>query len=293
MAYTNYISIVLTSAINPVLFNLTKAIIDVVASSLPSANITNATSFDAPPLSAATPNPQIPDQTWETFRRYLFLILVPVLFLGARWQLQNPALTAAATQRLQARWDVVWQTNDWHVLYGLISFSNENKWGAIYTPFWSAASVYNIWLDPSRSWLKRLLAMGGIPLLIQDGSMTTHRVNFTGFGRQKRFPWFVMPRYQQSKGRAYFEFLVPYPERSQKMMAFLQDIVHHNNDMLGVTMRRGPPDRGRIEHSMDHPPASPEHPMVVGAQSKFAALLPFMRNTVLKDGFGERMSCLM
>jgi hypothetical protein len=65
---------------------------------------------------------------------------------------------------------------------------------------------------------------------------------FSGFGLRKGWPWIVAPRYQQSKGRAYFEFLVPYPERSQKMREFLHEIIAHDDDMLSVTMRTGLPE---------------------------------------------------
>jgi hypothetical protein len=239
----------------------------------------------------------LPDATYDTFTRIALIALIPVLFFAAHYRVKYVAHQTAKTRRLRDAWDYAWLTANWDALFGLIGISNDHKWGPAYTPFRSIQSVYDLWRDPARPWMKRLLAMGVIPLFIQDGGMKMHRINFSGFGLRKGYPWIVTPRYQQSKGRAYFEFLMPYPDRSPKMQDFLREIIAHDNDMLGVTIRVGPPDEndvaghGRIFYSVDNPPAGLEKPMIVGAQSKFEVLLPFMRDETLQNAFGERMNC--
>tara|TARA_R110002003_G_scaffold3_13_gene67 strand:+ start:12865 stop:13584 length:720 start_codon:yes stop_codon:yes gene_type:complete len=148
--------------------------------------------------------------------------------------------------------------------------------------------------------MKRLLAMGVIPLYIQDGGMEQSRVNFTGFGRSEQFPYFTWPRFHQSKKRAYFEFLVPYPRESQKRMEFLQEIIQNRvqddvvneqvvrDNSYGVTVRFSPPDRGAIYYSIDNPPCPEERPFEVGTQSAMEPLVPFKRDEVLRKGYAQR-----
>jgi hypothetical protein len=232
----------------------------------------------------------------------LLLIGLPIIWYIARLQKARLALRKAEAQNGQHDWGAPWLTKDWDTLYGLIRLANDHKW--THTPFWMYKNVQQHWHLANRPWLRRLLGMGIVPLFIQDGGLNIHRVNFTGFGWARRFPYFKFPMYQQGKRRAYFEFLIPYPYASAERTRFLEDIIQNRtgeeigtdqdvrDGSYGVTLRFGPPDRGRIYYSEDNPPVPEDRPLEVGAQSVLKALLPFKPDEVLKSGYGGHANTL-
>ncbi|KAF1936987.1 hypothetical protein EJ02DRAFT_427016 [Clathrospora elynae] len=65
------------------------------------------------------------------------------------------------------------------------------------------------WGKNNRFALERLLKKGVIPLYIQDGSVLTEHMR--PWGLSSKFLYVQLPVFQQSKKRAYFEFLIPCP----------------------------------------------------------------------------------
>jgi hypothetical protein len=143
-------------------------------------------------------------------RSTLLLLFIPILWLIAH--LYSLTLTRRLVrQPTTQQWDQAWQTNSWPALYGLVRLSFDNNWTDIRTPFTWQKSILRIWHQPNRPWLGRLLAMGIIPLTIQDGGISTYRVPANRFLTWKSGAanWFGWPMYVQSKKRACFEFIVP------------------------------------------------------------------------------------
>lgn len=97
----------------------------------------------------------------DTFN--IFLLLGMPLVQRAR-----PTQGRRAESREMAR------TNDWNVFYGLLRFHYDNEWDSTKSPFTWYKPVQRIWHRPNRPWLGRLLAMGVIPLSIQDGGVSTY-----------------------------------------------------------------------------------------------------------------------
>lgn len=247
------------------------------------------------------------DQVLDLFRpQHVYLLLlfsIPVIWYLA-W-VQKTRLSAQKADEDDAfhEWEEPWLTNDWATLYGLIRLSNDNQWP--HTPLWLYKEIQHHWHDPDRPWLKRLLALGIIPLFIQDGGTNTHYTNYTGFGWKKDFPYFTTPKWQQGKRRAFFEFLVPYPSGSAKMRQFVESIINNRGEeeigddevvrdnSYAVVLRESPPDRGgQIRYSERNRPAPEDRPLEVGAKSALKPLLPFMTDEVLRKGYGVRINCL-
>jgi hypothetical protein len=235
---------------------------------------------------------------------HLLLLFGTPLIWYLAW-VQKARLSAQKAEEDDALhdWEEPWLTNDWATLYGLIRLSNDNQWP--HSPLCLNKDIQHHWYHPDRPWLKRLLALGTVPLFIQDGGMDTHYTNYTGFGRKKEFPYFTTPKWQQGKRRAFFEFLVPYPNGSAKMRQFLDSIINNRaeeeidgnqvvrDNSYAVTVRESPPDRGgKILYSKENRPAPEERPLEVGAQSALKPLLPFMSDEVLRKGYGVRINCL-
>ncbi|KAH7381464.1 hypothetical protein DE146DRAFT_598489, partial [Phaeosphaeria sp. MPI-PUGE-AT-0046c] len=183
-----------------------------------------------------------------------------------------------------------WLTLDWAALYGLFRIAHQDNWRQ--TPFWQHRVIQEHWNQPHRPWLRRLLAMGIMPLYMQDGGIDLHHVNFTRFGWKKEFPYFALPRYQQAKQRAYIEFVVPYRSIDARMEEFIQRLIDNrvedalfSHDNFAVLLRYSPPTRGgRLFYSGKTPPLPEDWPFTIGAQSRIKWLLPFLPDKVLKKG---------
>jgi len=253
--------------------------------------------IDMPP--SATPL-VFPEGTLFPRIKALFPILA--ITLPILWTYTKPRAKhnwrVSGTKALDLRiWRQVWRTDCWATLYGLIGLANDNKW-TDNNPFWGYPRVYPVWQAHNRPWCKRLLALGIIPLFVQDGGMSTYRVPLTGWRWSRYFPFFKWPRYAQGKKRAYMEFLVPYPDEG-RMAEFLDELWDNRQvreemvceqKTFGVVARYGPPDNGRIEVSRLNPPLGAHIPLEVGASSWFEPLLPFKWDRALKKGFGNDVS---
>jgi hypothetical protein len=234
----------------------------------------------------------------STIQQLLFLSTIPLAWYFAYQRRQH----LSRSKRIYAgNWTAPWRTTSWNALYGLLALAYDNEWGTN-TPFWLYKSIHDTWQTPNRPWLKRLLAMGVIPLHISDGGMSTHRVGYTSWAWRKSWPWVAWPLYQQEKSRACFEFLVPYPDATAPKERFLRAIIENRGEGeeypmatrgvnewgYGVSLRMGPPDQGKIYYSIQNPPEREEYPFQVGARSWLEFLLPLKRDKVLRNGYGVR-----
>jgi hypothetical protein len=228
----------------------------------------------------------------------LLLISLPLVWLYANLQSERNAEQAAAIDLETRIWRHPWLTTDWEVLYGLIGLANDNKWTSR-TPFHGYPRLYPVWHAHNRPWCKRLLAMGIIPLFVQDGGMCTYRRPLRGCSRTSKFPWFKTPLYQQGKRRAYMEFLIPHPEAEPKRMQFLNSLLqnrdgpcesHQSTFSYGVAVRFGP--NGPAFTSDTNPPEHEDLPFEVGASSWLGPLVPFKRDSVLEGGHGKHVNGL-
>jgi hypothetical protein len=146
--------------------------------------------------------------------------------------------------------------------------------------------------------------MGVIPLTIQDGGISTYRVDANPWLTWKSGPsnWFGWPMYVQSKKRACFEFILLRTYMTEGQRGFVNDADARENFLdaievetsgYGVTMcvcEAGKDDIYLV--SEQNPPASGDLPMEVGVKSPIAAILPFLRDEVLFKGYGTRANNL-
>ncbi|KAF1850291.1 uncharacterized protein K460DRAFT_268657, partial [Cucurbitaria berberidis CBS 394.84] len=180
-----------------------------------------------------------------------------------------------------------WQTTEWKVLYGLIAMAHDNDWP--YTPFRQHynSSIRERWNRPNKHGLKRLLQKGIIPLFVQDGGVSTQQR--ASWGWSTAFPYLKTPLFRQTKNRAYFEFLVPYPELGDAK-TFMHKLVY-NTQGYGITLRfSSPPPDGSIFYAEMNPPCVEEldQHFSVGAESALEMLLPFKQDGVFEKAQGGR-----
>jgi hypothetical protein len=267
---------------------VTETVIDIIAPHDRASEPSRDQSHNSPPLQNV----------------YLLLLLgIPLVWYLAWVQKAHlPAKKAEKKAELQ-EWEEPWLTNDWATLFGLIRLSNDNEWR--HTPFWYYKDIQLQWHHPDRPWLKRLLALGIIPLFIQDGGIDTYHTHYSQFSRTKTFPYFTTPRWQQGKRRAFFDFLIPHPGGSVKMHQFVDSVINNRSEAdigdnpvvrdnsYAVTIRDSPPDRGgSILYSEQNHPAPEDRPFEVGAKSVLKLFLPFMSDEDLKKEYGVWANCL-
>ncbi|KAJ4377959.1 hypothetical protein N0V83_000789 [Neocucurbitaria cava] len=265
--------------------------LDFDGGSLTKVATTTATVFDVNPprasrvgLSSATISACLLIAQWI----YLTFLLVTVIgrWLARRRQGQlSDAGKGELDDAVEEDWQRPWKTKEWMALFGLIAMAHDNDWPS--TPFREKynRSIRERWHTPNKHALRRLLHKGIIPLLIQDGGVRTEQLK--SWAWSNAFPYIQLPLFRQAKNRAYFEFLVPYPHRGNKMK-FLQNLVS-NKQGYGITLRFSePPPAGKIFYSEMNPPcreSSGQHASV-GAESAFEALLPFKKDQVFQKAKG-------
>ena len=94
------------------------------------------------------------------------------------------------------------------------------------------------------------------------------------------FPWVMLPRWQQSKKRGFFEFLIPHPERVE-VKALLR-LLGQNKMNYTVSWRSHNPKGGKTRTRTStttgfNDVGQPEYfPLSVGAESSCEVLLPFL-----------------
>ncbi|CAO2647680.1 Nn.00g086020.m01.CDS01 [Neocucurbitaria sp. VM-36] len=219
---------------------------------------------------------------------YLFLVLSTfVVWWLARRQREQLRDEGKMDDMTEEDWQRPWETKEWMALFGLIAMANDNDWQ--YTPFRDQynKSIRERWVKPNKYGLKRLLHRGIIPLFVQDGGVATRQLKWWTWSN--KFPYVKLPLFRQSKNRAYFEFLVPYPHKGNKKR-FLQNLVF-NRQGYGITLRFSePPPGGKILYSESNPPCQDknEEHSSVGAESALEFLLPFKKDKVFEKAHGER-----
>jgi hypothetical protein len=139
-----------------------------------------------------------------------------------------------------------------------------------------------------------LLERGVIPLRIQDGGVTTTQI--ATWELTATFPFIEIPRYQQSKSRAYFEFLIPHPEDRAREVAALMGVLGENQLCYGISTRGHDDERmmtyedaGEL-HGESR--SSRDFPMSVGAEACCEVLLPFLPDQEVHRGKGGRVDRL-
>ena len=139
-------------------------------------------------------------------------------------------------------------------------------------------------LQPARRrWaLRQLLEKGIIPLYIQDGGMSTTQT--ASWGASTTFPFITLPRYRQTKSRAYFDFVIPHYEH--EVVRKLIRLLCRNEAGHGVEYRLFNPDIGWETPGKEKKPCAPytrpSFPLSVGAESVVEVLLPFCPDRVVE-----------
>ena len=107
-----------------------------------------------------------------------------------------------------------------------------------------------------------------------------------------------MPRWQQSKKRGFFEFLIPHPERVEvralvrllgenKMNYRVEVRIHNPKTRKTRTSITVPPV---LQKSASHPKNETYFPLSVGAESSCEALLPFLPDAEVESAHGDRIA---
>ena len=158
------------------------------------------------PLSAylhTLPKVNIMDWLIELF--YIFLLCtVPLAFLTAHRR-RKALLAHKRSERLRAvTLADLWLTPSWMVFFGLCDLY---MLGVLPTGPWKARAHASLKAWDEKRYLRRLVHMGIVPLAIQEGGVATRQER--PLEVVEKWPYVNLPRYVQSKRRAYFEFLVP------------------------------------------------------------------------------------
>lgn len=242
------------------------------------SNTTNAAWIDAT-LYAFT--------TFNTPMDYIYFFLL----------LSLPITISAALQRRSAQEDEedeedvlrticvnVWKhAVGFKKFFGLVEYwlRGDIQWGP-----WDAESVQNRW--PDRTYMRRFCRSAIIPFRIERGGMQTYQKTYF-----RASGWDIkLPTYVQSKGRAYFEFLVlfphgyetdPIPVRDKSRKKFLENLVRQKEYAVTISYWH----LGKYHRRTDYSPLRPTmDPLEAGAESKLKILLPFKSDEILQSGKG-------
>jgi hypothetical protein len=231
------------------------------------------------------------------FKLLLLLLSVVVMDKLAQRHRKSILTREEEEQELAEAWQEPWFTSDWSILYGLIALSHENKIEPQHTPFKAEymSSIQARFKRPQRWALRRLLERGVIPLRINDGGVSTTRT--ATWGVSLAFPFIQLPRYQQTKSRAYLEFVIPHPE--QAGVKHLFKILAQNRMSYGISTRTYNHNTQKSKtcspskaYPRNRPKSGPGFPLSLGAQSTCEALLPFLPDTQMRQAQGARVDWL-
>ena len=192
-------------------------------------------------------------------------------------------LKISATQQeereLAEAWQEPWLTKDWSTLYGLIALAHEREIAPQHTPFRTEyiSTIQARYKRPQRWALKLLLERGVIPLRINDGGVATTCTQT--WSLTSTFPYITIPLYQQTKNRAYFEFLISHPERAE--VTRLINILGQNRMGYGISTQTyssvtQKSQTSTASNERNRPKSGPGFPLSIGAQSMCEALLPLL-----------------
>jgi len=247
--------------------------------------------------------------TLSSLFKLLILLSVPLFHSLATHRRKKIIQTKDEAADLATSWQEPWLTNDWTTLYGLIGLAQKGEIGSEHTPFHAEhlstlqhRLVNEYGTNRKYRWaLHRLLERGVIPLRVQDGGVTTKCTR--RWGVSSTFPYVILPRWQQSKKRGFFEFLVPHPEREE--VTRLIGLLEGNQMNYNISCRMHNPKTKKtrtstseppVLHRAHHKPSEPLHsfPLSVGAESSCEVLLPFLSDTdtEAERARGERIAGL-
>jgi hypothetical protein len=224
---------------------------------------------------------------WDVLIYSLIIISAPVLVHKIAKYWQRTKARQAYLDRSLSAFRLAWSYNTrYAALIGLVEryLYGEEPGGP-----WDAWRIREHW--PDKNVLKRLTRGGVIPLEIYSGGLRTYQ--------KKRLSFYPdetrLPVYAQSKGRAYFYFVVIYP-LGQHMspqkglntarIKFMQNLFSQDRYPVTASYFNNVDDythtrtTARLRHSEDF--------LEAGATSRCKYFLPFKRDRVLKSGQFER-----
>jgi hypothetical protein len=192
-------------------------------------------------------------------------------------------------QELAEAWQEPWSTKDWSTLYGLIALAHENNIQPRYIPFHTEhiSTIQVRFKRPHRWALRRLLERGVIPLRINDGGVSTTQA--VTWDISLTIPFIQLPHYQQTKSRAFFEFLIPHAEQAE--VAHLISILGRNRMGYGISKRTHnsispEPDCYTASSLRNRHKSGSGFPLSLGAWSICEVLLPFLPDTEILQAQG-------
>ncbi|KAF1829162.1 hypothetical protein BDW02DRAFT_510641 [Decorospora gaudefroyi] len=173
-------------------------------------------------------------------------------------------------------------------LYGLITIAHQNA--SMHIPFRTKyiRSIQERWNEPKRFALQNLVERGIIPLYIQDGGVSTEEI--ASWGWSTTFPYIKLPISRQAKKRAYFDFVVPHPQRKEAL-DFVRLLTRKGHE-FGFSVTRIDPFTSTVRGGFgkSNPPYKGKRfPFSVGAESRLEILLPFLPDKLLVQAHEERI----
>jgi hypothetical protein len=249
--------------------------------------------------------------TWPNPLYTLLILSIPLLLYPAyasqRARNRTARTSHDAQARLLERWKNAWATvSDWNVFFAMT-----DMWTAGALPWgpWNLSTIRGArW--PEKEDLYDIVRYGMIPLAIQKGGMQRYvkstNPNFSEEEDDKQtWPSIAtylshLPVHVQSKGRAYFDFVIPTfgikikgaGEKNpgeKALQRFLNQLL--NGKKYAVTICQW--DHSQVSKGTRVEPASFAYhksenldvtPLESGAESRFPFLLPFKRDRVLTPG---------
>ncbi|KAF2679712.1 hypothetical protein K458DRAFT_393559 [Lentithecium fluviatile CBS 122367] len=220
----------------------------------------------------------------------LLLASVPFVFIKAVRQKRRNVAAKAREREWAASLRNLWLTPSWFTFFGLCDLY---ILGVLPKGPWKAKPDKSLKSWPEKRYLRRLIHMGIVPLYIQDGGLDTRREKAPeladeGIGIK-------LPKYVQSKRRAYFEFLVPQargyskPEyqwenpRTTPFKQFIHALLTNRHSYIVNVSASG------TDFAIDssHPANTRTSPLEVGATSCMEALIPFKSDRILQPAKGQ------
>lgn len=239
-------------------------------------------------ISHSFPSDIVPDSIIEFVQLILLFTVLPLLAFALEIEAKKGDTRRLEDETLELQFREAWRVDHWPPLLALTE-----QWvcGSIPWGPWNTDSITKRW--PQKGYLKRLCRAGIIPLYIRNGGMKHFQISKLKIDRWK----VTLPEYEQSNGRAHFDFILPCPwgmNRSAQNLPELDTARIRLRQLLrrqteyAVTIsywKNGvqsfvPAEDSRFEYSRHWQPLR-EH-LEIGTRSRFKFLLPFKSNVALK-----------
>lgn len=190
-----------------------------------------------------------------------------------------------ADENVETLFKIAWMTSRWPPFVGMVEqwIYGKIPWGP-----WDASSIQSRW--PDKRCLKRLIRTGIVPLYIQEGGLRTYQKR-----KGKMFGWDVTwPTYVRSKGRAYFDFVMLFPNGNltqsipmldQTRKDFREALKQQKQHAVTISFWHGGKHSDLTEYSVLKP--STEF-LEGGAEATFKLWLPFKSGKVITPGRGQQ-----